>query len=243
VQPDEVMTLARKHFGPLKPEQTATPKPRIEPQQDGVKRLVVKAPAREPYLLMGYKTPNLLSAGTDWEPYALEMLVEILDGGSSARFSKELVRGSQVAVSAGASYSAFTRLPGMLVLSGSPAKGRDMQELEQALLAQVERIKNELVSTAELDRVRNQVIAAKVYEKDSVYYQAMLIGILETIGMDWRLADEYVDRLSAVTPEQVQAVARKYLVEDRLTVGVLDPQPMDQKQARRAGATGGRHGG
>ncbi len=242
VQPERVVALAKKHFGPLKPEDTAKPKPRREPEQNGSKRLVVKAPAREPYLVLGYKAPNLSAAEVDWEPYALEMLVEILDGGSSARFSKELMRGSQVAVSAGASYSAFTRLPGMVLLDGSPAKGRDMQELEQALLAQVERIRNEPVSAAELERVRNRVIAAKVYEKDSVFYQAMLIGRLETVGLDWRLADEYVDRLSAVTPEQVQAVAQKYLTEDRLTVARLDPQPMDQKQARRGASAGGRHG-
>jgi zinc protease len=242
VQPDRVVALAQQHFGALMPEKTASPKPRVEPQQKGVKRLVVKAPAREPYLLMGYKTPNLNGAEAQWEPYALEMLAEILDGGSSARFSKELVRGAQVAQSAGAGYSAFTRLPGMLVLSGSPAKGRSMAELEQALLAQVERIRSEPVGADELERVRNQVIAAKVFEKDSVFYQAMQIGMLETIGMDWRLADEYVDRLGAVTPEQVQAVARKYLVDDGLTVATLDPQPMEQ-QARSHGSPGGRHGG
>jgi len=242
VQPERVFELARQYFGPLKPEQTASPKPRHEPDQSGTKRLVVKAPAREPYLVMGYKATNLGGPGEDWEPYALEMLVEILDGGSSARLSRELVRGSQVAVSADASYSAFTRLPGMLLLDGSPAKGRDMQELEQALLAQVERIKNEPVSAQELERVRNQVIAAKVFEKDSVFYQAMQIGLLETIGLDWRLADEYVDRLSAVTAEQVQAVARKYLSEDRLTVAVLDPQPMDNHQPQPGRAAGGRHG-
>jgi zinc protease len=86
------------------------------------------------------------------------------------------------------------------------------------------------------------VIAGKVFEKDSVYYQAMQIGMLESIGMDWRLADEYVERLSAVTPEQVQAVARKYLVPERLTVGTLDPLPLERGQARRQVALGGHHG-
>jgi zinc protease len=242
VQPEQAVALAKKHFGPLKPEATAVPRPRQEPDQAGTKRLVVQAPAREPYLVIGYKTPNLTSAETDWEPYALEMLAEILDGGTSARFSKELVRADQVAVSAGASYSAFTRLPGMFLLDGSPAKGRSIEELERALLSQVERVRSEPVSAAELERVRNQVIAGKVFEKDSVYYQAMQIGMLESIGMDWRLADEYVERLSAVTPEQVQAVARKYLVPERLTVGMLDPLPLEQGRPRPQVALGGHHG-
>jgi len=86
------------------------------------------------------------------------------------------------------------------------------------------------------------VIAAKVYERDSVFYQAMQIGTLETVGLDWRLADEYVERLKAVTAEQVRAVARKYLVDDHLTVAVLEPLPMESKQP--AGRSGGeRHDG
>ena len=69
-------------------------------------------------------------------------------------------------------------------------------------------------------------MADAIYELDSTFYQAMKIGQLEAAGLDWRLADEYVDRINAVTAEQVQAVARKYLVEKYLTVAVLDPLPM-----------------
>ena len=133
-----------------------------------------------------------------------------------------------------------SRLPGMFTVDGNPAKGRTMKELEEALRAEIERLKSEPVSESELDRVRNQVIAGKVYEKDSVFYQAMQIGVLETIGLDWRLADEYVDRLGAVTAEQVQAVARKYLTDERLTVAVLEPLPISADKPRRA-VSGDRH--
>jgi zinc protease len=51
----------------------------------------------------------------------------------------------------------------------------------------------------------------------------MQIGILESIGLDWRLKDRYVEAIKAVTAEQVQAVARRYLADERLTVGVLEP--------------------
>lgn len=241
VEAQAVFDLAKKYFGPLQPENTAAPKPRGEPRQDGTKRLVVKAPAREPYLVMGYKATAVGSAEEEWEPYALEMLAEVLDGGSSARISRNLVRGSELAADADASYSAFTRLPGMLLLDGTPAKDRTMAELEKALLQEVERLRTEPVSDEELERVRNQLIAGKVYEKDSVFYQAMQIGMLETIGLDWRLSEQYVDKLSAVSAEQVQAVARKFLTTDNLTVAVLDPQPIGDKQPRPAAAHGGHH--
>ena len=98
-----------------------------------------------------------------------------------------------------------------------------------------------MVSGEELERVRNQIIAAKVYEKDSVFYQAMLIGKLETVGLDWRLADEYVEHLKRVTPEQIQQVAKQYLTEDNLSVAVLEPLPIEGGQPSRQSA-GGRHG-
>ncbi|HSO78754.1 MAG TPA: insulinase family protein, partial [Chromatiaceae bacterium] len=134
--------------------------------------------------------------------------------------------------SAGASYSAFSRLPGMVLLDGIPAQGRTVEELEQALLAQIQRLRDEPVAETELERIRNQLIAAKVYEKDSVYAQAKQIGSLETVGLGWQLMDEYVAHLSRVTPEQVQAVARKFLVPDNLTVALLEPQPLDGKESK-----------
>jgi len=232
VDPQQVFALAARYFGPLKAERTGVSKPRAEPPQDGIKRVLVKAPAKEPYLIMGYKATQAGGAGPDWEPYALEMLASILDGGSSARLDRELVRGSEVAASVDADYNAFTRLPEMFSLDGTPGKGHSVGDLEQALRVQVERIKNEPVSPGELERVRNQVIASKVFEQDSVFYQAMQIGQLESVGLSWRLADQYVKRLSAVTADQVQAVARKYLTDDNLTVAVLAPQPMNGKQPR-----------
>ena len=83
-------------------------------------------------------------------------------------------------------------------------------------------------------------MANDVYEKDSMFYQGMVIGTLETVGIPWQHADEYVDRVKAVTAEQVQDVARKYLVDDSLTVAVLDPLPLDNTQPPRP-PSGGMH--
>ncbi|MCP3868931.1 MAG: insulinase family protein [Gammaproteobacteria bacterium] len=240
VDPAAVLKLAEKYFGPLKPENIPAQKPRIEPPQRGETRVSVRAPAREPYLIMGYKTPVVGHADQEWEPYALDILTSILDGGSSARLTRRLVRGEEIAVSAGASYSAFARLPGMLLMDGAPAPGHDIEEVERALREEADRLKKEPVSAEELSRVRAQVVAGKVYELDSVFYQAMQIGTLETIGLDWRLIDEYAERIKKVTPQQISQVAQKYLTEDNLTVAVLDPLPLDGKKplASRGGHDG-----
>ncbi len=244
VQPDEVFALAKKYFGPLKPSKLMPLKPRREVEQKGMRRAIVKAPAELPYLLMGYQAPSLTAShGADGEPYALEVLSGILSGGNSARLAKHLVREDRIAASAGAGYNLYSRVPDLFMLEGTPAQGRSVAELEQALRDQIKRLQDEPVSEAELARIKAQVVAGKVYEQDSTFGQAMQIGNLETVGLDWRLQDTFVDRINAVTAEQIQQVARNYLNDDRLTIAVLEPLPLDPNKKPRGPLDGHLGGG
>ncbi|GAB4292734.1 MAG: pitrilysin family protein [Methylophaga sp.] len=229
VDPKAVLQLARQYFGPLKPETIAASKPQAEVPQRGLRSIKVKAPAELPYLMMGWKVPGAATVVEDesWEPYALEVLAGILDGGNSARFAKELVREQQVATSIGAGNSLFSRLKDLFLIAGTPASGKTVKELELAIREQLDQLKQTPVTAEELERVKVQVVADTVYEKDSVFYQAMQIGMLETIGLDWRVGEQYADNIKAVTAEQVQAVANKYLVDDNLTIAELVPLPLD----------------
>jgi len=235
VKTDDVFAMAKKYFGEFKPSDIQSPKPRTEPPQKGERCIVVKAPAELPSLIMGYRAPSLVTTDAQWKAYALEVLAGVLDGGESARFARELVRGQQIAAAASASYGLTDRLDTLFTLSATPANGHDIKQLEQALRDQVKRVRDELISSDELARIKAQVTAAKVYERDSVFYQAMQIGTLATVGLDWREGDRYAERINAVTPEQVRAVAREYLVDDQLTVARLDPQPIDRKHPPKSG--------
>lgn len=239
VNAGEVFELAKKYFGPLKPSDIASIKPRLDAAQKGERRITVKAPARLPYLLMGYKVPSYKTAKEKWEPYALDVLAYILSGGSSSRFSKSLVRKQQIAVSADTGYNLFSRLDELFLINGTPSAGHSVSQLEEAINLEIEKVKKHLVSNQELERIKAQAVAEKVYEKDSVFYQAMQIGTLETVGLNWQLNDEYIKRIREVTAEQIQQVAKKYLVKDTLTVAVLDPQPLVAKTSRVSSA--GRH--
>ncbi len=241
VKGDEVYRLAKKYFGPIEPSVLTELKPRTEVPQQGERRIKVKAPAQVPYLMMGYKTPVLKTAEAPWEAYALEVLAGVLDGGNSSRISRNLIRKQEIAVQAGAGYDLYARQEALFMLDGSPANGHSIDQLEQALVAEVEAIKQTPPSADEMDRVKAQVMAAAVYEQDSTFYQAMQLGILETTGLGWQRKDEYLKQIQSVTPEQVQAVAKKYLIPERLTVAVLDPLPLDNKPMRKA-AGAMRHG-
>lgn len=232
VDPDQVLALAHEHYGKIPARDIPPPKPQREVAQRGERRLVVTAPAKLPYLLMGFKVPTLDSLDAHdaeaWEPYALDVLAGVLDGGESARLAVELVRGAQLASQAGAGYDLYDRGTGLFLLDGTPAPGVDAAEIENALLAQIERVREQGVSAAELDRVKAQVIAQDVYSRDSLFYSAMKVGTLETVGLGRDLLDSYIDKIRAITPEQVQAVAQKYLTKERLTVGHMVPESTQQ---------------
>jgi len=232
VNAKEVFALAKHYFADIKPSDIALTKPRLDAEQKGERRITVKAPARLPYMVMGYKVPSYKTAKEEWEPYALDVLAYVLSGGSSSRFAKSLVRKQQIAVSADTGYGLFSRLDELFLIDATPAAGYSVKQLEKAINKEIEKVKTELVSAKELERIKAQAVAEKVYEKDSVFYQAMQIGMLETVGLDWKINDEYTKRIRQVTAEQIQKVAKKYLVKDTLTVAVLDPQPLTTKKKR-----------
>ena len=246
VKPDEVYALAKKYFGPLPKGDPIIVDDHVEVEQRGMKRVKVKRPAELPYLMMGYKVPSEkadnINSQTDYdrEPYALEVLAGILSGGNAARFSSRLVRGTEVAANASSSYRMASRLDSMFLLSGTPSVGKSVKDLELAFRKEIIDLQSNLVTEEELQRVKAQVVSSDVYEKDSVFYQAMIVGILETIGLPYQLADSYVERVNAITAEQVQAVAKKYFIDDRLTVAELEPLPMDNKPRRRPAGDSGR---
>lgn len=223
VEPAAVYALAKEYFGPLKPEKLATVKPQIEVPQKGQRQLKLKAPAELPYLMMGWKVPVITTAATEWEPYALDVLAGILSGSASSRFARVLVREQQIAAGVSAYNSAFSRLDDLFTIAGTPSQNSDIDGLQSAIYKQLEQLKMKVVSDAELARVKTQVVASEVYQLDSVFYQAMQLGIVETVGLDWQLSERYVENINAVTAEQVQQVVQKYFVDDGLTVGELVP--------------------
>lgn len=241
VNPGKVFRLAQKHFGQLQARKLPPRKPQTEPQQQGERRVTVKAPAKLPYLIMGYPVPALKNPDSDWEPFALEILAGVLDGNAAARLSRNLVRRDRLAVEAGAGYDLVGRGPSLFIFDGTPSEGVSAAVLESAIRSEIEGVKSDGVTEEELRRVKAQVIAADVYQRDSMFYQAMQIGQLESSGLSWKVLADYPQRLQAVTAEQVQAVANKYLHDDRLTVAILDPQPVDENAPKSRENPHGRH--
>jgi zinc protease len=238
VKAAEVFKLAQRYYGPIPAKKLPERKVYGEPAQLGVKRITVKAPAELPYLIMAYHAPRLADAEHDWKPYALEVLAGILDGNDSARLNKSLVRETQLAANADAGYDSTSRGPAMFTLEGTPNTGKTVAELEAGIRAQIALLVKDGVTGDELKRVKAQVMAGEVYKLDSLFYQAMQIGQMESIGLGYQDIPVMLKKIQAVTARQVQDVARELLTDDNLSVAVLDPQPVSgQHKHRMEGAT------
>ena len=241
VDAKQVRELAEKYFAKIPAKTLPNSKPQQEPVQTGIKRIVLKAPAENAFLVMAYKMPKLLDVEKDDDVHALDVMAAVLDGYDNARLPARLVRTERVANSVDAGFEPVARGPVMFTLSGVPAQGVSVEQLEQALRKEIARIATEGVSASELKRVKAQLIASQVYKRDSVFGQAMEIGAMEMAGLSFRQLDRIIEKVSAVTPEQVQAVAQKYFGDDQLTVATLQPLPMSAQAERKPAVNGLRH--
>ncbi len=230
VKADQVFTLASRYFGAIPAAEIPKRPLNKEVRGTGERRISVSIPAQLPTLYVGYNVPGINTAEEPKDVYALRMLSGVLDGGYSARIETELVRNQRIATSAGAGYGGFSLGDTLFYLSGIPAASRSIDELEQAFQDQISRLQTELAQPEELERVKAQIISSIVYQQDSISSQANQIGRMEAIGRSWQEADEMVAKISAITPTDIQRVARKYLVPNNKTVAILDPQPLDQNQ-------------
>lgn len=225
VQPDAVFALAQEKFSSLPARQMGTYKASEELVPVGEKRLIVHdGKAKIQSLMMGYAVPSWKTSADKQEAYALEVLAHILDGGSSARLSKELVRAKQLLTQVDAGYDLYARLSTQFTLSAVTSEGVTLAQAEAAIKATVAKLVKEGVSDAELKRVLAQVESSYVFEQDSMFYQGMKLGEAATVGIPLAEVEAYLERLRSVSAEQVRAAAQKWLVDERVTVAYLVPK-------------------
>ena len=203
-----------------------------DPPQTGERRIFLKKEAQLPFLVMGYHVPDLREP----DSYVLEVIAAILSSGKSSRFYQSLVREKRLVLSADADHSLLSRDPSLFYISADPLPGREVAAVEKALDQEVERLQKEPVGGRELEKAKNQLEASFVFGQDSIFYQAMLLAQHE-ISFDWRAIDNYLPGIHKVSPDDIQRVAKKYLIPDNRTVGVLIPLPPKEGKPMPPGPT------
>ncbi|QWD62719.1 pitrilysin family protein [Polynucleobacter sp. MWH-UH25E] len=235
VNAQQVLAIVEKYYGAVAAKELPVRKPQIEPPQRGVKQVQVKAPADSAQLTMAWKAPRLEPGKLDEsDPYALELLTAVLDGYDNARLNRSLVKQEKVVNDVSVGYDMISRGPALFVVSATLAKGKTIEQAQSSIRKAINEIQQKGILESELKRIKVRILSEQIYKRDSIFGQAMEIGGTEMAGFSWRDIDYMLERMQSITPEQVQAVAKKYLVDDHLTIAILDPQ------ARKSGAEGGK---
>ncbi len=220
---EELLPRIEKAFGPVTKGIPPNQGRDIDPKQIGERRVFVKKEAQLPYLVMGYHVPNLRES----DSYALEVTAALLSAGKSSRLYQRLVREKRLALSVDADHSLLSRDPSLFYLSAELLPGKEVKEVESALDQEVERLTKELVGAHELEKTKNQLEASFIFSQDSLFSQAMLLAQHE-IALSWRAVDDYLPSIRKVSPEDVQRVVKKYLIQENRTVGILIPLPLKE---------------
>lgn len=221
IKAESLLPTIKHLFEPIprgpSPKQTLPP----EPEQRGERRFLLKREAQVPFVMMGFRVPNYSSE----DSYALDILESILSRGKSSRLYQSLVYDQKNSLAVGAEYSVLQTDPGLFYFYSLVNPGAKVEGVEEAIQREIVRLQNEPPSEQELQRAKNQVEAARIFEQDSNFRHAMLIGQAESVGAGWRRIDQFVERIRAVTAKDIQRVAKQYLTPDNRTVGILIPLP------------------
>jgi zinc protease len=235
VDPQQIYKMVQKYYGAAISHELPVRKPQVEPPQKGIKQVLVKAAADNAQLAMAWKVPRLEPGKLDDpEPYALELLTAVLDGYDNARLNRVLVKQEKVVNDIGVSYDMVSRGPELFLIGATLAKGKTVEQAQVSIRKALDELKQKGILESELKRIKVRILSEQIYKRDSIFGQAMEIGSNEMAGFSWKDIDVMLEKMQTITPAQVQAAAKKYLVDEGLTIAVLDPQARKSEIAKES---------
>ena len=222
VTPSIVFAKVKQHFAKIKNFKNHTKQTVNIKKSLRKKHIVLKRKAKLPFYVMAYKVPSLKTVSSEKKAYALEFLSYILD----KNLSKKLVRTKNIATSINVSYRLYDKYQTSFLISFIPAAKQTVATVKQAILKEIQYLQNNLTVQSELESFKNQAAAAFVYQQDSISSQAYYLGALETVGLGWQKAQQYLQKLNGVTAEEIKTITNEYLKINNLFTGELIPQKL-----------------
>src|SRR3989339_15438 len=225
IRPPEVLKLVEKYFGPI-PSQRLTPLPLTEePARSGERRVEVLY-AADPKLILGYPKPP----PPDFSDYVFDLIESLLTRGRTARLYKILVEEKRLAKSIQAHNGLpGARYPNQFVFFATPLHPHTNMDLERAIDEEIERLKNDLVSESELEKVKNQLRADFIRGLDSNAGLAGMLSYYEALLGDYHYLTGYTAAIDKITPDDIRAAARTYLTRENRTVASGVRKPLHER--------------
>jgi predicted Zn-dependent peptidase len=213
----KTLEIVKKYFGSSPSHEIDGQHVTEEPAQSGEKRIELIAEAN-PYLIIGWHKPTFPSL----EDYVFEVIEALLSKGRTSRFHRSIVQGKQIAEDVNAANGMpAARYPNLFTVMGTPRHPHTAEELEQAVYVEIEKLKKEPVKKQELEKIINQLRAEFIRDLSSNSGLASRLSYYEIITGDYRYMTRYIEMIEKVTPKDIMAAAKKYLVEENRTVADL----------------------
>src|ERR1700744_2704851 len=219
----EVRPLVEKNFASI-PSQPSIPARRIrpqEPEQVAPRTVTLADPhVEQPTVKRDYLVPSATTAAAGESP-ALDVLAQLMGGGSNSYLYRALVVDRPLAVSASAGCQGTSLDATQFMISASPKPGVEFSQIEQAIDRVISDVGQNAVPAEDLERVKTQLIAEAIYAQDNQATLARWYGAALTTGLSIDDIRSWPDRIRAVTSEQVRAAAQKWLDKKRSVTGYL----------------------
>jgi len=225
IDAETLRPLAEETYG-LVPPNPDVPEKRVrplEPDRAAPRRVVLRdAGVQQPSWRRYYLAPSY-ARDPEGHAYALQVLSEILGGGSTGRLYRSLVVDRQLAVSAGSGYSGDNLDYSPFMVSIVPAAGVDPQAVEDAFEAEIAKLVEEGVTEEEVESAKQRLVIAADYARDSLQGPARTFGAALTTGQTIQDVEDWPNRIAAVTAAEVDAAARAVLDANMSVTGLLLP--------------------
>lgn len=214
VEATATLELVKRYFASIPAQKTPLRNDVLEVTNLGYRQLEVELPVQVPNLYLAWNVHSLATATNPQDAYTLVIIKNILDSGITFRLQNNLVREQKLATSVSVSYDPYNRGDSLFSISALPANDVPLQDIENAILNELEQLKSTPVSTDEINRVITRYVADLIYSQDDIAGQAKIIGTLEINGLSHRILDQLPQHYAAVTPEDIQRVANTYFNRD-----------------------------
>jgi zinc protease len=236
VEASDIRPMVEKNFGPVAP-QPAIPAQRLRPQEPEpvAPRTVTLADPQveQPTVKRFYLVPSA-STATSGESAALDVLAQLLGGGSNAYLYRALVVDRPLAVNAGAAYQGTSLDATQFSISVSPKSGVEFAQVEQVVDSVIADVIQNPIRAEDLERVKTQLIAEAIYAQDSQAMLARWYGGALTTGLSIEDIRSWPERIRAVTAEQIRAAAQKWLDKKRSVTGYLIKDTAPRREEKRS---------
>jgi len=219
----QTIALVERYFGGIKPGKEPPPVTAQEPNQSGERRIEVVAEA-EPTVMIGFHKPAINSP----DDYVFDVISEILGSGRTSRFHKKLVIEKQIASDIGVFDAPGHRFPNLFVISANPRAPHTVNEVEEAVQAELELLKTTPVAGRDLQRILNKIEYEEARRMGTNGGLARNLTEYEATTGSWRYMSEHRCKIARVTPADIQRVAGTYFTRENRTVGFITKKGGDK---------------